>query len=137
MERHYALTDAQLEQQFKDAILDSEVFTHEAHLRLAWIHLEKYGLNKTITNLICQLKNYTRTVGAEFKYNETVTIAAIHAVQHFRIRSIYIDFASFIKENNQLKTNFKGLINTHYRTDIFKSEQAKVAFMEPELLPFD
>lgn len=137
MENHDTLTDTQFEQQFADAVLDPQIFTHEAHIRLAWIHLEYYGLENAIKNITRQLRNYTRALGAADKYNETVTIAAIYAVQHFRIRSACTDFAGFIAENSQLKTNFKGLLDTHYQTDIFRSATAKVAFLEPELAPFD
>lgn len=137
MEQHYTLTDFEFADQFATTLLDPQIFTHEAHLRLAWIHLNRYGLEKAIETITHQLKNYTRAVGAADKYNETVTIAAIYAVQHFRIRSSQNDFSSFIAENIELKTNFKGLIYTHYSTDIFKSERAKHIFLEPELLPFD
>lgn len=137
MENHYSLTDSEFEQQFVAATLDPAVFTHEAHLRLAWIHLSNYGLKKALKNITAQLRSYTRAVGAAAKYNETVTVAAVYAVNHFMIRSSHTDFVSFIKENSQLKTNFKDLIYTHYRTDIFKSEHAKSFFLEPELLPFD
>ncbi|MFN8337159.1 MAG: hypothetical protein U0U09_18650 [Cyclobacteriaceae bacterium] len=65
-----------------------------------------------------------------------MTIAAVHAVHHFLIRSNTKTFTAFINENSQLKTNFKELINTHYSTDIFRSDTARKVFLEPELLPF-
>lgn len=136
-EKHSTLTDSEFAKQFEDAALDPTIFTHEAHLRLAWIHLTNFGLKTAIENITGQLKNYTTTVGAADKYNETVTIAAIYAVHHFMIRSNHASFAGFIAENSKLKTNFRDLIGTHYQTDIFKSEYAKSAFLEPELLPFD
>ena len=137
MEQHYTLSDAEFERQFASAELNPAVFSHEAHLRLAWIHLNRYGLETAIENITHQLRNYTKTVGAADKYNETVTIAAIHAVNHFRMRSAANDFMNFISENSRLKTNFKDLMNAHYRTDIFKSVSAKVSYLEPELLAFD
>ena len=137
MENHYLLTDLAFERQFSEASLDPAIFSHEAHLRLAWIHLDRYGLTRAIENITRQLKIYTRAVGAADKYNETLTIAAIHAVHHFRIRTSCPDFQSFILENSVLKTSFKGLIETHYRTDIFTSPHAKTSFLEPELAPFD
>jgi hypothetical protein len=137
MKSHYSLTDAQFERQFANAALDPAFFTHEAHLRLAWIHLDKYGLETAIENVAEQLKHYTKAVGAADKYNETVTIAAVYAVQHFKIRSACPDFATFLSENSRLKTNFKDLLNTHYQTNIFQSEHARTTFLAPELLPFD
>ena len=37
MEQHYTLTDNEFEKQFQTSSLDPAIFTHEAHLRLAWI----------------------------------------------------------------------------------------------------
>jgi hypothetical protein len=137
MKNHYTLTDLEFEVQFASASLDPDLFTHEAHLRLAWIHIYRYGVDTAIRNICSQLKNFTITVGAASKYNETVTVAAIRAVYHFMKRSVCADFRSFVEENYRLKTNFKDLMNAHYRTDIFKSEHAKRSYLEPELLPFD
>ena len=137
MEQHYIFSDAEFERQFASAELNPAVFSHEAHLRLAWIHLNRYGLETAIENITHQLRNYTKAVGAADKYHETVTIAAIHAVNHFRMRSAANDFMNFISENSRLKTNFKDLMNAHYPTDIFKSVSAKASYLEPELLAFD
>ena len=137
MKNHYTLTDSEFEAQFASASLDPDLFTHEAHLRLAWIHINRYGIDEAIKNICFQLKNFTATVGAVSKYNKTVTVAAIRAVYHFMKRSACADFRSFVEENYRLKTNFKDLMNAHYRTDIFKSDHAKSSYLEPELLPFD
>jgi hypothetical protein len=137
MESHLDLTDQEFEQQFENGTLEKKFFSHEAHLRLAWIHLKKYGIDHAIKNIREQLVKFVEIVGAQDKYNETVTIAAIHAVHHFILRSDALDFKSFISENSRLKFQFKELLATHYRTDIFASELAKKKYLEPELLPFD
>lgn len=137
IELHSALSDTEFEKQFASGTLNPAIFSHEAHLRLAWIHLRRYGLETAIQNITHQLKSYTRAAGAADKYNETVTIAAIHAVNHFRKRSAATDFPNFISENSRLKTSFKDLMNAHYRTDIFRSASAKTSYLEPELLAFD
>ena len=137
MDNHYTLTDAEFELQFGTASLDPNLFSHEAHLRLAWIHIRKYGVERAIKNICSQLQDFTISVGARDKYNKTVTIAAIRAVYHFMLRSNTDNFLDFIAENQRLKTSFKALLASHYVTDIFKSEQAKQAYLEPELLPFD
>jgi hypothetical protein len=137
MESHYALSDSKFEEQFELCTLDPDLFTHEAHLRLAWVHITKYGLNKAIVNIVAQLVNYTIAIGERTIYNETVTIAAVKIVYHFMLKSQTDNFKDFIAENSRLKHNFKELIASHYRTDIFSSESAKSVYLEPELLPFD
>lgn len=137
MKTHYDLTDQQFEEQFANCQLNPSIFSHEAHLRLAWIHVNKYGIDQAIENICNQLKAFTISLGAFDKYNETVTIAAIRAVYHFMLKSDTDTFQHFITENHRLKTNFKDLLSQHYDIDIFNSELAKSSFLEPELLPFD
>lgn len=137
MEKHFTLTDEQFELQFQDATLEPQLFTHEAHIRLAWIHLDQYGVEQAIQNVTSQLKNYVKVLGASDKYNETLTIAAIKAVHHFYLRSPKGSFQDFILINHRLKENFKELMYAHYSTHILSSEYAKMYYIEPELIPFD
>lgn len=134
---HTDLTDQQFEKQFANCQLNPVIFSHEAHLRLAWIHIRKYGIDAAIENICAQLKAFTKSLGAFDKYNETVTIAAIRAVYHFMLKSATETFQDFIAENPRLQTNFKDLLSQHYDIDIFNSTVAKSTFLEPELLPFD
>ena len=136
MEPHFTLTDVSFEQQFETSTLNPDIFSHEAHLRLAYIHIKKYGINTALINIPQQLKAYVTAIGAEAKYNHTLTIAAIHAVAHFIKKSSSHNFQDFIVEFPQLKTQFKQLIRTHYSVDIFNAADAKYSIMEPDLAPF-
>jgi len=137
MESHDDMTDLEFEQQFADGSLEARFFSHEAHLRLAWIHVSKYGIDKAIENIRTQLQHFVSAQGAKDKYNETVTVAAVRAVDHFMRKSGAKNFNDFIAENPRLKFQFKELLSFHYRTDIFISEMAKKQYLAPELLPFD
>lgn len=137
MEEHYELNDREFEDQFSSCSLNPSLFSHEAHLRLAWIHIRKYGCTQAITNITSQLQQFVTFLGARDKYNETVTVAAVKAVNHFMVKSRTENFLSFISENPRLKSSFRELLGYHYITDIFVSEKAKKEFLEPELLPFD
>ena len=137
MENHFNLTDSEFERQFEHCELDPSIFSHEAHLRLAWIHITKYGIEKALSNIQLQLQKYVRHIGAEDKYNKTLTVAATKAVYHFILKSESDSFEGFITEFPRLKTNFRELMGFHYGIDIFNSEKAKKVFMEPDLLPFD
>ncbi len=136
MEKHLELTDAEFEQQFRNCALSSSIFSHEAHLRLAWIHIYRYGPEQAAKNIPTQLQNFVASVGAKDKYNATLTIAAIKAVDHFINRSSTHNFKDFITENPRLKYNFKELMAAHYGFDIYSSEKAKAQYITPDLLPF-
>ena len=122
MEKHLQLNDTEFELQFQSLTMDPSLFTHEAHLRLAWIHIKRYGIDKSIDNITKQIKTFASYHGDNDKYNETVTVAAIQAVYHFILKSTTDDFHSFITNYPQLKSHFKRLIDSHYSLDIFKSE---------------
>ena len=137
MKDHFDLTDFEFEQKFETSSLDAGLFSHEAHLRLAWIHITKYGIDKALENIQLQLKAYVKHLGAASKYNKTVTIAAVKAVYHFILKSKSDNFQDFIVEFPRLKNNLKGLMDSHYGIDIFNSEAAKKEYLRPDLLPFD
>ena len=134
---HWKLSDRAFEKSFADSSLDPELFDHEAHIRLAWIHIHQHGLDQAIENIKRQLKQYVKVLGAEDKYNETLTVAAARAVYHFMLKSKSTTFKNFIAEFPRLKYNFKELIDAHYGVDIYRSAEAKKKYLEPGLLPFD
>lgn len=136
MESHNDLTDVDFAQRFKACSLAPELFTHEAHLRLAWIHLETYGETIAIQNISAQLRAYVSFWGAQDKYNHTLTVAAIQTVHHFKQRSNAATFKTFIAEFPRLNTDFKALIAQHYTMDIFNEPKAKLEYLVPDLLPF-
>lgn len=137
MQIHRQLSDTEFENQFQTCTMDPTIFTHEAHLRLAWIHIHKYGITQAEENIQIQLKNFVKHVGAEHKYNTTLTLAAIKAVYHFMLKSNSDDFDSYIEEFPRLNTNFKDLMACHYGFDIFNSAEAKVRYLQPDLVGFD
>jgi len=137
MEAHYRFTDEAFEKQFKFGLLHPSYFTHEAHLRLAWIHLHKYGLENALKNVTSQIEAFTILHDARTKYNTTVTVAAVRAVHHFMRESESKTFKDFIEEFPRLKFDFKELLGYHYAFNIFASEEAKDSYLEPDLLPFD
>ena len=137
MEDHFKLSDGEFEKQFKHFQLDPSIFSHEAHLRLAWIHIHNYGIDEAIKNIQMQLQNFVAHVDAKDKYNVTLTVAAVKAVHHFMQKSQSSNFKDFISEFPRLKYNFKELLSYHYGIDIFNSKEAKSRLLEPDLLPFE
>jgi hypothetical protein len=136
METHYQLSDTEFTSQFSNCTLNAELFSHEAHLRLAWILIHSLGLEQAEELIQIQLQSFVANLGATDKYHKTVTIVAMKAVSHFMKQSKTTNFKSFIVENSKLKTHFKELVNSHYSIDIFKSSKAKAEFLKPDLIPF-
>ncbi|MCP9766311.1 hypothetical protein EGI22_00220 [Lacihabitans sp. LS3-19] len=130
------LSDEEFSTQFASKILNPEIFTHEAHLRLAWILIKNHGLEKG-TELICsQILAFVIPLGAEEKFNTTLTVASMKMVNHFIQKVESDDFLDFIQTFPALKYEFKNLVSKHYSFDILKEERTKKAFVEPDLLEF-
>ena len=136
MDSHYSLSDREFEIQFKNTSLDPKLFTHEAHLRLAWIHVNRYGVGQAAENISRQIARFDRKFGDGTKFHKTVTIAAVKAVAHFIDRSGSGNFKDFIREFPRLKSNFMDLLSQHYSFNVFADEKARHTFVEPDLLPF-
>ena len=136
IETHYGLSDIEFEQQFSTGVIDPRVFSHEAHLRLARIHVLKYGVDTAIKNMTSQIRAFAEANGDSEKYNHTVTIAAVRVIDHFITKSRAHSFIDFVSEFPVLKNGFRQLIEKHYSIDIFKSDEAKRNYLAPDLLPF-
>ncbi len=135
-EKHHLLTDQEFEEKFKGCTLNSIVFTHEAHLRLSYIYITKYGLDIAIKNLCEQILQFDQKFGDGTKFNKTVTIASAQILYHFINKSKASNFRALLDEFPVLKNDFLGLLKSHYTLDIFNSKKAKQEYLEPDLLPF-
>jgi hypothetical protein len=132
----YHLNDDIFEERFRNCSLEPSLFTHEAHLRLAYIHIRKYGEDKAIQNLCLQIAIYDRTHDEGKKFHHTITVVAVKIVYHFIRKSRTRSFRTFLTEFPQLNTNFRGLVSQHYSIDLFKHPTARIAYIEPDLKPF-
>ncbi len=137
MENHLQLSDQEFKHQFANCSLPANIFNHEAHLRLAYIHLRDHGEATAIQNVCEQIQTFDRTHGDGTVYHKTLTVAAVKAVYHFLQKAKSDSFVDFIQEFPRLKTNFKELMEAHYSFNLFASAEAKVSYVESDLLPFD
>ena len=136
MEKHWKLSNEEFEEKFSTCNFRPLWFTHEAHLRLAWIYINKYGKEVAFNKYSAQLQAFANKYNADGKYNATVTFASIEIMNHFISNSDSYDFKDFMSEFPQLKTTFKQVLQSHYSRDIFTSKEAKKHILQPDLVPF-
>ncbi len=136
-ESHLHLSDDAFCKQIERCTLDAGTFTHEAHVRLAWIQINTFGLEHAKENIQTQLLNFVEHAGAKEKYHSTLTVAAVEVVNRFIRQSNSTTFEEFIEEFPELIYNFRDLINRHYSFDIFTSKKAKLTYVKADVLPFE
>ena len=136
-EPHFRLSDEAFALQSAEGTLKPGLFSHVAHLRLAYIHLQRHGLEQAIANMNTQILAFAIQQNVPDNVNRTVTTAAVYTMHSFMQRSTKPGFEALMQEFPQLKTDFKGLLAKHYSGDIFTSREAKAQFLEPDLAPFE
>lgn len=136
MEQHHQLSDYEFSTRFGDGSLEPSYFTHEAHLRLAWIYVQKLGVVEACERVCKEIARFDGLHGDGTKFHKTLTVAAVKAVWHFIQKSGSDNFRDFIREFPQLKFDFKSLIDSHYGFDLLASKEAKRRYISPDVLPF-
>lgn len=134
---HNQLSDFEFIQQFVIGTLNPNIFNHEAHLRLAWLYIDEFGLKQAEQDIQNQLQNFVAIVGAKDKYHKTLTIVAARIVHYFMQKFKSDNFTDFINEFPQLLYEFKTLVNRHYSFNIFDSQEAKIKFLNPDVQNFE
>lgn len=130
-------TDSEFESQFADCSLKPIYFNHIGHVRLAWIHIKNYGIDKAIENVCSQIKKYDATHDDGTKFHTTLTIASLRTVYHFFLKSESASFEEFMTEFPVLEKNFKELITAHYSLKCISSAKAKKEYVAPDLMAYD
>jgi hypothetical protein len=131
---HFDFDDSTFLSDFENCTFPPELFTHQAHLRLAWILLQTHDPVKAGERLCALINRFDRHFGDGTKYHCTVTIAAAHIVNHF-IRDKEESFQELIDSNPRLMTHFKEMVMAHYSEDIFRDKDAAKIYLAP-LQPF-
>lgn len=132
-EKHHLLTNDEFEEKFESCTLPATYFTHEAHLRLAYIHIKKHGVKQAIKNISRQIINFDEKFGDGTKFNKRLTIASTKVVEHFMKKTKAVDFKGMLLEFPQLRSNFCDILRKHYKLDFFIQEKEE-DYSEPDLI---
>lgn len=138
MEAHFKLSDEQFATQFANGTLPGAWFTHTAHLRLAWVYINQYGLRQAMQKVGAEIKSFATLNGDPEKYHHTLTLAAVQVIYHFMHKDdATTSFHQLIDRFPGLNSSFKSLIMSHYSPNVIFTDQAKSQYVPPDLLAFD
>lgn len=128
--------DTQFINSLRACTFPPELFTHQAHLRLAWIYLQNFSIDEAVKHVCEDLFRYVLHLGATDKYHNTLTVASVNVIAHFQRKFPSTTFEEFLLNYPQLSDNFKEILLTYYSPELLYSQVAKDSFVEPDLLPF-
>lgn len=147
------LSDEEFLRQFETCTLPYIHWTHRAHLRVAYLHVMRYGLADAIPKVTAGIRAYNRSQKIEDTptsgYHETMTVAWLHivaamiaeygptgAIMPGAPRILEPDAPpslEFLAAQTQLQE--KKLLRLFYSRERFLSPEAKYRFIPPDLTP--
>lgn len=119
---------------FEDLSLTADEFNHRGHLWLGWLYIRDCSLRKASQRLNAGIKAFARSLGAEHKYNYTLTTTFTCAIKS-RFKKDQT-FEQFLNANEDLVTNAMQIIQTHYSPELLKSVEARSSLVAPDRKPF-
>jgi len=127
------LNDSTFLSQFENGSLSPEHFDHIGHLRIAWLHIEKFGKQEAIKRVCTGIKAYAESLGANDKFHHTITCALV-AIMATRISRFQIKtWDSFLNTNPDLVNDALGVLYQYFTKERLHSEKAKQTHIEPDL----
>ena len=124
------MNDSEFLRQFEAGQISE--FSHQYHLRMAWIYLRAYGFELGSEKIRAGLRHLSEAHGVPGKYHETISLFWVHLVQHAITLTPEIDnFEAFIAQHDHLLDG--GLLKRHYSAALLKVSRA--AWQAPDLAP--
>ena len=123
---------------FEACTLARKLWTHEAHVRMAWLYLSRERSEEASAKICDGIRRYNASLGNHKGYHETVTRGYVALISHrIRSRSAPAEtFEVFRSENADLLDRTNPPLLRHYRTETLESPRARATFVAPDLQPF-
>jgi hypothetical protein len=128
------VTDDEFLQAFEGCTLPKPAWTHQAHVRMAWLYLRQGSFEQVLPLVRKRIRRYNATFQQEPAYHETITRVFLHLID-YRVRERPAQtFSEFSEQHLDL---FQGVIILlkHYRKETLFSQQAREQFVSPDLEP--
>lgn len=130
----------QSDDEFLDAFLTCRVpgsaFDHRGHLKIAWILLQKHGLEVAVRETCEGIRRLAAHLGAPGKFHWTLTEALVRIMAARGAANRTQGFDAFLAANPDLVTDARGVVGRHYSAERLAGLDAKRGFIAPDLAPF-
>ena len=119
---------------FEDGSLPPAAWTHEAHVRLAWLVLRREALSEATDRVRDGIRRYNATVlGRPEAYHDTLTVAYVRIIAS-RMRP-HEDWAGFAERNPDLLDYRRPVTSRYYSAARMASPEARERVLAPDLEP--
>lgn len=135
MNSNITKADVKFKIQMENCAFPAPDFNHRAHLRLAYIYLSENNVESSTALMRDTLNHFLIHNGVDpSKYHETLTKAWILAVHHFMNKTGNTSSADEFIDRHPEMLDTK-IMMTHYSAEVLFSDEARAAFIQPDLDP--
>ena len=124
------MTDDEFLEAFALGRLARWEWTHEAHVRMAYLLFARFGAEEAPEKIKAGIQNYNALRGNPMGYHETTTVAFCKLVAS---RLPCADWPTFREANRDLLA--RDVLEKHYSSDLLFSPKAKAEFVAPDREP--
>lgn len=126
------MTDSEFLLAFEECTYPFSLWTHETHVRMAWIYLTRHDYHEAIAKIRRGIQRYAGANGGAHGYHETLTIAWARVITS---RLGPRTFEKFRAANPDLFAEPHDLLLRYYRRETLDALEARATFVEPDLAP--
>ena len=130
------MTDDEFLKAFEDCTIPKASWTHEAHVRMAWLYLRRRPLAEVVPFVRGAIQRYNSSLGNTEGYHETITLAYLTLIDARIDRGSDDEtFATFSESHPALLDRTMSALLEHYSREILFSKEAIRGFVEPDRVP--
>ncbi|KXU89136.1 hypothetical protein CI15_08800 [Paraburkholderia monticola] len=129
-----AFTDDEFLEAFLTCRLPPSAFNHRNHLRVAWIHLQRFPLDEAIERACAGIARYAAHLGVPHRYHRTMTEALIRLMAGAGASDPSVSFEDFLARAPAFSGAWRTLIDAHYSPDLLARSDARYRFLSPDRL---
>jgi hypothetical protein len=130
------MTDDEFLAAFESCRIPKALWTHEAHVRMAWLYLRRKPLGEVIPRVRQAIQRYKASLGNTEGYHETITLAYLVLIDDRIDRGpSEATFAAFSGAFPSLLDRRLSALLEHYSREVLFSSEATRTFVEPDLVP--
>lgn len=127
------MTDDEFLAAFEAVALTRPEWTHEAHVRMAWLYLARHPVPDALDRVRRGIQKLNGKIGSPDGYHETITVAFVRVIADRLAESE--TYPAFRDRNPDLLDRTLPALLRHYTKDRLYSAEARAAFVAPDREP--
>jgi hypothetical protein len=123
-------------QMFEQCSLDGKCWTHTAHVRMAWLQMQRASsFDEALARIRTGIVSFNASVNG-VGYHETITVAFARLIYDRRQSdSESKTWLDFLSRHGDLVSKENPILHAYYSPEILSSDEARAKFVEPDRKP--